>query len=92
MQRVVRRSLHQILNFLLVLLQMELMSSCTHDKHFFLTQLVSPASYIIIIFHSTCRQELMQAREKHKEEQVIALKRSMESGMVSFHPFASMAI
>ncbi|KAK7244321.1 hypothetical protein RIF29_39141 [Crotalaria pallida] len=27
------------------------------------------------------RQELMQAREKHKEEQVIALKRSMQSGM-----------
>ncbi|XP_004487694.1 uncharacterized protein [Cicer arietinum] len=27
------------------------------------------------------RQELLQAREKHKEEQVIALKRSMESGM-----------
>ncbi|XP_058779872.1 DEAD-box ATP-dependent RNA helicase 42-like [Vicia villosa] len=27
------------------------------------------------------RQELLQAREKHKEEQVIALKREMESGM-----------
>ncbi|KAF7822728.1 DEAD-box ATP-dependent RNA helicase 42 [Senna tora] len=27
------------------------------------------------------RQELQQAREKHKEEQVLALKRSMESGM-----------
>ncbi|QHN85838.1 hypothetical protein HN51_040147 [Arachis hypogaea] len=28
-----------------------------------------------------CRQELLQAREKHKEEQVIALKHSMQSGM-----------
>lgn len=39
----------------------------------------------MIIFHCTCRQELLQAREKHKEEQVMALKRSMESGMVSFY-------
>lgn len=28
---------------------------------------------------------MLQAREKQKEEQVIALKREMESGMVSFH-------
>lgn len=36
-------------------------------------------------FHCSCRQELQQAREKRKEEEVIALKRSMESGMVSFY-------
>lgn len=46
----------------------------------------------MIIFHCTCRQELLQAREKQKEEQVIALKRSMESGMVSFYRTAFIAI
>lgn len=46
----------------------------------------------ITIFRCTWRQELLQAREKHKEEQVIALKRSMESGMVSFYWIALMAI
>lgn len=30
------------------------------------------------------RLELLQAREKHKEEQVMALKHSMQSGMVGF--------
>jgi len=30
------------------------------------------------------RQELLQAREKHKEEQVMALKHSMQTGMVGF--------
>lgn len=39
----------------------------------------------MIIFQWTCRQEMLQAREKQKEEQVIALKREMESGMVSFY-------
>lgn len=34
------------------------------------------------------RQELMIAREKQKEEQVEALKKSMQSGMVSFFPIA----
>lgn len=44
----------------------------------------------IIIFQWICRQELLQAREKHKEEQVIALKREMESGMVSSYQTAFM--
>lgn len=78
MQRVVYIILHQILNFLLVLFQN------TWQALRLLTQIVSLHHPSIIIFHYTCRQELLQAREKHKEEQVIALKRSMESGMVSF--------
>ncbi|XP_020974778.1 uncharacterized protein LOC107630735 isoform X2 [Arachis ipaensis] len=36
---------------------------------------------LLAIQMSSSRQELLQAREKHKEEQVIALKQSMQSGM-----------
>lgn len=82
-QRVIYIILHQIFNFLLELLQTEQLNSCTHDKLFCLLKLFYPS---VIIFHCTCRQELLQAREKHKEEQVMALKRSMQSGMVSFLP------
>lgn len=38
------------------------------------------------------RQELLQEREKHKEEEVEALKRSMQSGMVSFRLFAQSSL
>jgi hypothetical protein len=44
----------------------------------------------MIIFQWTCRQEMLQVREKQKEEQVIALKREMESGMVSFYQITFM--
>lgn len=33
---------------------------------------------------------MLQVREKQKEEQVIALKREMESGMVSFYQITFM--
>ena len=56
----------------------------TENYEFFIfTHIVLPTKQFSII---SCRQEQLREREKQKEAEVEALKRSMQSGMVSF-PF-----
>lgn len=64
------------------------MSVLVPDERMFLVTFLLMHVYVNIICNrcnkklSICRQELLRERERQKEEQVKALKYSMQSGMV----------